>query len=306
MALATRKTCAVSGGIGPLWCAGRPAANRAALPPAAKSGGPPTKIGRPGSIEKVGGHPLNKIGRPDRSGGRAAALGRRAALRAATLKLRAARMWPALGRWAARGGRGARPCVWQQGGPLTRLNNCAECWLLRAAPPLRPCSSLSARPTAHRRACANPPPLTSRRANLRVARGRPSSFGASGRSACIRMWRRRRRPSVSHPPRPRSCGCASGPRRCLEPASAGSCAVAGGGPSRSTTRACTTASPTVVPPRAANAPGHRRWAGRLPGPRGRRAARRGQILQEEARCRVQNRYPRGFIRSTSLRRPTAT
>ena len=123
MALATRKTCAVSGGIGPLWCAGRPAANRAALPPAAKSGGPPTKIGRPGSIEKVGGHPLNKIGRPDRSGGRAAALGRRAALRAATLKLRAAQMWPALGRWAARGGRGARPCVWQQGGPLTRLNN---------------------------------------------------------------------------------------------------------------------------------------------------------------------------------------
>ena len=30
VALATRKTGAVSGGIGPLWCAGRPAANSAA------------------------------------------------------------------------------------------------------------------------------------------------------------------------------------------------------------------------------------------------------------------------------------
>jgi hypothetical protein len=58
---------------------------------------------------------LTQVGRPDRSGGRAAALGRRAAPRAATLKLRAARMWPPLGLWATHGGRGGVP-VWQQGG----------------------------------------------------------------------------------------------------------------------------------------------------------------------------------------------
>jgi hypothetical protein len=59
---------------------------------------------------------LTQVGRPDRSGGRAAALGRRAAPRAATLKLRAARMWPPLGLWAAHGGRGGAHGAWQQAG----------------------------------------------------------------------------------------------------------------------------------------------------------------------------------------------
>ena len=91
---------------------------RAALPPP----GPPSRqIGRPSDqnraalLPKVGGHPL-KSGGPIHAH-RAAGpprLGRRAVLRAATLKLRAARMWPPLGLWAAHGGRGGAHGAWQQ------------------------------------------------------------------------------------------------------------------------------------------------------------------------------------------------
>jgi hypothetical protein len=178
--------------------------------------------------------------------------------------------------------------------PQQLLNNCAECWLLRAAPPLRPCSSPSARPTAHRRACANPPPLTAVPSGQPTRRQR-SSFGAVrlhpyGAAGAVRVS-----PTPLGPARAAAQAGPVGVWNLPVPVAG---ARSPGGPL-----------PVPLPGhalphrqrwcrRAANAPGHRRWAGRLPGPRGRRAARRGQILQEEARCRVQkerNRHPRGFI-----------
>mgnify|MGYP001240021395 CR=1 FL=1 len=114
-----RNRCAVTGGIGPIWWAGRPAATRAAQPPnrAAlwpNSGGPVQKSGRPPP----------KIGRPEGGPqfGAARHDGRRAAHRAATLKMRAARMWPPLGRWAAHGGRGAARVA--AGRPATHWTHC--------------------------------------------------------------------------------------------------------------------------------------------------------------------------------------
>ena len=100
-----RNRCPVTGGIGRIWWAGRPAATRAAQPPnraalwpnsggpAQKSGRPPAKIGRPDRAARVrsgaprwppgrpqGGHPQNEggpnvaaagpMGRPRWPGGR--------------------------------------------------------------------------------------------------------------------------------------------------------------------------------------------------------------------------------------------
>jgi len=72
-----------------------------------KSGGHPPKSGGPSGRRKFG---------PGGHGGR------RAAIRAATLKLRAARMWPLLGRWAAHGGRGAARVA--AGRPATHWTHC--------------------------------------------------------------------------------------------------------------------------------------------------------------------------------------
>ena len=144
---------------------------RAALPPP----GPPSRqIGRPSDQNraalqpKVGGHPLKSGGPiPPRLGGRAA-------LRAATLKLRAARMWPPLGRWAAHGGRGGRPC----GSRAATLKMRAA--LTEKGPPLGPPFEKGAARRAARRA-ARPA-----RAALRAApqdKWRPEGPPGPGRRA---------------------------------------------------------------------------------------------------------------------------